>query len=66
MPFDCVYLLNSLSHPKAHYVGITQNLQDRLHKHNAGEVPHTSALKPWKISVAIAFHDHFKATRFER
>ncbi|MGA1239012.1 MAG: GIY-YIG nuclease family protein [Limisphaerales bacterium] len=45
---------------------MTQNLKERLRKHNAGEVPHTSQLKPWKISVAIAFNDPSKASAFER
>jgi predicted GIY-YIG superfamily endonuclease len=45
---------------------MTENLQERLRKHNAGEVPHTSRYRPWKISVAVAFVDQQKAVAFER
>lgn len=35
-------------------------------KHNAGEVPHTSKFKPWRIQTAIAFDSKDKAFAFER
>ena len=35
-------------------------------KHNAGEIPHTSKFKPWRIQTAIAFDSKDKAFAFER
>ena len=40
-------------------------LSARLAKHNAGEVPHTSKFKPWRIQTAIAFDSKEKAIAFE-
>jgi hypothetical protein len=34
-------------------------------KHNAGEVPHTSKFRPWRIKTAIAFIDREQAAKFE-
>ena len=49
------YILRSLSHLEQRYIGSTSDLSARLSKHNAGEVPHTSKFKPWRIQTAIAF-----------
>ena len=49
-----------------HYVGFTQDLSERLAKHNAGEVLHTSKFKPWRIQTAIAFDGKEKACAFEK
>ena len=57
MSFHYVYILQSAADPKHFYVGLTKDLQERLRKHNAGEVPHTSKFKPWTIKTAIAFRD---------
>src|SRR6185295_14891557 len=35
-------------------------------KHNAGEVPHTSKLRPWRVKTAVAFTDKARASSFER
>jgi predicted GIY-YIG superfamily endonuclease len=61
-----VYLLQSIPFPGQHYVGITSQLQDRLRKHNAGESPHTTKYRPWKVTAAIRFEDDGKAAAFER
>src|SRR5882757_5635 len=60
-----VYILESLD--SAHfYVGITDDLRARLAKHNAGEVPHTSKYRPWRIKTYIAFSDEQSAIAFEK
>jgi hypothetical protein len=41
MKFFYVYILQSESSGKHFYVGFTEDLQDRLKTHNAGQVPHT-------------------------
>ena len=45
------YILRSISHPDQRYIGSTTDLKSRLAKHNAGEVPHTSKFKPWKVEA---------------
>jgi predicted GIY-YIG superfamily endonuclease len=57
-----VYILTS----ERFYVGVTTDLNDRLKRHNAGEVPHTSKYLPWKLKTYIAFSDPEKAFSFEK
>ena len=59
------YILRSISHPEQRYIGSTSDLKSRLAKHNAGEVPHTSKFKPWRIQTAVAFDSKEKAVAFE-
>ena len=63
--FHYVYILIDTTTETHYYVGSTQDLQARLAKHNAGEVPHTSKFKPWRIQTAIAFDSKEKAVVFE-
>ncbi len=64
--FSYVYILESDFGGKHFYVGLTADLKARLAKHNAGEVPHTSKFKPWRIKTAVAFTDFDRAAAFER
>jgi putative endonuclease len=64
--YTYVYLLESESDPKRHYTGLTEDLVDRLHRHNAGEVSHTAKHRPWQIRTATAFRDCERAAAFER
>ena len=64
--FWYVYILRSTRQAGGHYVGITNDLENRLARHNAGEVRHTSKGRPWKIETAIAFNVKAKAVAFER
>ena len=59
------YILRSLSQPEQRYIGSTSDLKSRLAKHNAGEVPHTTKFKPWKIEAYFAFETKEKAVAFE-
>jgi putative endonuclease len=65
MQFFYVYILQSESNPGKFYIGSTENLCTRPKKHNAGEVPHTSKSRPWRIKTAIAFTDREQASKFE-
>jgi putative endonuclease len=65
-PFHYVYILNAVNEPDRFYVGCTEDLRQRLQKHNNGEVPHTSKFKPWKVKTAIAFTDKPRAIAFEQ
>ena len=53
--FRYVYILVSETNPKRHYTGSTHDLDDRSRAHNAGQVPHTSRYRSWRIETAIAF-----------
>lgn len=64
--FHYVYILVSESDNTRHYTGITNNLENRLKAHNAGQVPHTAEHRPWRIETAITFQDLKKAEAFER
>ena len=60
-----VYILQSID--SVHfYTGITDDLRARLTKHNAGEVPHTSKYKPWRLKTYVAFSDEEQAFKFEK
>ena len=63
--FYYVYLLIDVATETHRYTGVTEDLQARLAKHNAGEVPHTSKFKPWKVESYFAFETKEKAAAFE-
>jgi putative endonuclease len=66
MSFHYVYILQSVADPDRFYVGLTDDLHERLRKHNAGGVSHTAKFKPWTTKTAIAFRDRERAAEFER
>ena len=66
MTCQYVYILVDFATGTHFYTGCTEVLNARLRKHNAGEVPHTSKFKPWRIQTAIAFDSKEKAFAFER
>jgi hypothetical protein len=45
-----VYIIRSDTDPSRHYVGITNNLRNRLEWHNNGPTGHTVANRPWSRS----------------
>jgi predicted GIY-YIG superfamily endonuclease len=49
-----VYIRESLLETEHFYAGITDDVPARLTKHNAGEVPHTSKYRPWRIKTNVA------------
>ena len=61
-----VYVLKSLSMGDHYYIGITDDLKERLTRHNAGEVSHTAKYLPWKLNAYVAFSDEARAFAFER
>ncbi len=64
--FYYVYMLSDVATRTHHYVGMTENLESRLEKHNARQVPHTSKFAPWTIDAAIAVRDKTTAAQLER
>ncbi|WP_332763730.1 GIY-YIG nuclease family protein [Phenylobacterium sp.] len=61
-----VYLLESIDYAGERYVGVTNDLRQRLREHNAGKSKHTSKFAPWRIATYVAFSDRPKAEAFER
>jgi predicted GIY-YIG superfamily endonuclease len=61
-----VYILRSLTFPDRYYTGITQDIGERLKKHNAKEVPHSSKYAPWELKTYVAFSDEAQALKFEK
>ena len=61
-----VYILQSEVEPERYYVGLTEDLRNRLPSHNAGRVPHTSKYRPWRLNTYVAFSDKGKAILFEK
>jgi predicted GIY-YIG superfamily endonuclease len=45
---------------------MTADLRARLTAHNAGQVPHTSKFKPWRLNTYVAFSDEKRAVAFEK
>jgi predicted GIY-YIG superfamily endonuclease len=60
-----VYLLQSEADPRHRYTGFSTNLAERVKVHNAGESPHTSKFRPWRLKAYFAFEDEAKARDFE-
>jgi putative endonuclease len=60
-----VYILQSLSDPNQFYTGLCSDIDQRL-AHNAGQSPHTSKFRPWKLISAHYFVDAAVAAAFER
>ena len=61
-----VYILRSIDHPTQTYIGITEDVNARLKKHNEGGSPHTARFRPWEVVTFVAFADESKARDFER
>jgi predicted GIY-YIG superfamily endonuclease len=64
--FTYVYVLQSDLDPRRFYTGCTDDLRDRLVRHNDGRGQHTAKWKPWSIKTYITFSDPRCATDFER
>jgi putative endonuclease len=62
----CVYSLQSTKQPGRYYIGITDDLKQRISDHNSGKCTYTAALSPWQLEGAFLFVDDQKAHSFER
>jgi putative endonuclease len=59
-----VYILESLK-DGSYYVGSTNNLQERLKRHNEGRVAYTKPRRPWKLVYSEEYPDRSSAARRE-
>ena len=63
--FCCVYVLRSTI-DQGHYVGLTQDLRQRLKDHNAGQVPSTQRRRPLELIYYEACRGMGDAVRREK
>ena len=66
MTKNFVYILQSVAHPDQFYTGLCSDVESRLAAHNAGQSPHTSKYKPWKLLSHHWFEQEASAAAFER
>ena len=66
MTKNFVYILQSIDHPDQFYTGLCSDVPSRLAAHNAGQSPHTSKYKPWKLLSSHWFEQEAAAAAFER
>jgi predicted GIY-YIG superfamily endonuclease len=60
------YIIRSEVDPSRHYVGITNDMRDRLDWHNHGPSGHTVSHRPWSLVVSMEFATEKAARRFEK
>lgn len=48
------------------YTGCTSNLENRMKRHNKGEVKYTKTRLPFELVTYITFTDKYKAYQFEK
>lgn len=56
-----VYVLRSKKETAQTYIGCTNNIRERLGRHNRGEVPYTSKFLPWEFVTVIWIKEERKA-----
>jgi predicted GIY-YIG superfamily endonuclease len=61
-----VYILQSIGFPGHFYTGITEDLDERVTRHNGKQVPHTSKYAPWRLKTYVAFSNETQALAFEK
>ncbi len=48
------------------YVGLTDDIVDRLERHNRGEIPSTAKYRPWHMASFTAFPSREQASAYEK
>ena len=61
-----VYVLRSEVDRSRHYVGVTSDVDERLHWHNNGPSGQTLMHRPWFVVVCVEFLDEPTAICFEQ
>lgn len=61
-----MYYVYSLKCSDGFYIGCTDNLKDRIGRHQGGQVPATKNRLPIELEAYFAFKDKYKAFNFEK
>ena len=61
-----VYVLISQKDANKYYIGLTDNLERRLKKHNSSQAYYSKRYAPWQIETYIAFRNKHLAAQFEK
>ncbi len=61
-----MYYIYSLQCKDGYYIGCTDNLTDRLKRHQQGQVPATASRLPIELSFYFAIEDKYKAFKLEK
>jgi len=61
-----VYVIASDIHGPRPYIGLTWDVHERLHAHNAGGSAHTARFRPWQLVVAFELPTEREAMALER
>ena len=61
-----VYIIRSINLSYQTYIGFTEDLKQRILKHNQGRSTHTAKFSAWHIEFYCAFKEKAKALDFER
>ena len=61
-----VYLIQSTLFADKKYIGLTDNLRERLETHNSGGSLHTKSYRPWTLITFLGFNDKHQAAAFEK
>jgi len=60
-----VYIIKSLK-DDTYYIGSTQDLSERMERHNQGRSTYTKSKKPWKLVYTEQHPDRSSATKREK
>ena len=61
-----MYYVYSLQCKDGYYIGCTDNLKNRLDRHQKGYVPATAKRLPVKLDFYFVIKDKYKAFQFEK
>ena len=61
-----VYILRSNKCPERLYIGLTNDIGERLKEHNAGASRYSKTYAPWEMEAYIAMRDKDSAGKLER
>jgi predicted GIY-YIG superfamily endonuclease len=61
-----MYYIYSLRCKDGYYIGCTDNLKDRINRHQNGRVPATAKRLPIKLDFYFVINDKYKAFEFEK
>ena len=61
-----VYILRSIKHTERLYIGLTEDLENRVEEHNRDESKYSKNYAPWDLEAYVAFKDKAQAVNFEK